>query len=70
MFSGYLDRALAEVMFDKLEDGSFVGRIPSCVGVSGKRLNPNHLLGRVGTTQMNRRFRPANVRVINRGIRK
>jgi hypothetical protein len=29
----YLDQALAEAEYDKLEDGSFMGRIPSCLGV-------------------------------------
>ncbi len=33
VLSEYLDRALAEAEYDKLEDGSFSGRIPSCVGV-------------------------------------
>ena len=31
--SDYVDRAMAEAVYDKLEDGSFVGTIPSCVGV-------------------------------------
>ncbi len=33
VLSEYLDRALAEAEYDKLEDGSFSGRIPSCIGV-------------------------------------
>ena len=31
--SDYLDRALAQAEYDKLEDGTFFGRIPSCKGV-------------------------------------
>lgn len=33
VLSEYLDRALAQAEYDKLEDGSFSGRIPSCPGV-------------------------------------
>jgi len=33
ILSEYLDRAIAEAEFDKLEDGSFVGCIPACKGV-------------------------------------
>jgi hypothetical protein len=33
ILSGYPDRALAEAQYDKLEDESFVGRIPACIGV-------------------------------------
>jgi len=29
----YVDNAMALAVYDKLEDGSFVGRIPSCKGV-------------------------------------
>lgn len=29
----YIQRALAQAEYDKLEDGSFSGRIPSCKGV-------------------------------------
>ncbi len=29
----YISRALAEAEYDKLEDGTFFGRIPSCKGV-------------------------------------
>ena len=29
----YLDQAMAQAVYDKLEDGSFVGRIPACTGV-------------------------------------
>ncbi|NCO91721.1 MAG: hypothetical protein AUJ96_08150 [Armatimonadetes bacterium CG2_30_66_41] len=31
--SEYIDRALAQAEYDKLEDGSFAGRIPACTGV-------------------------------------
>lgn len=31
--SDYLDRALSQAEHDKLEDGTFFGRIPSCKGV-------------------------------------
>lgn len=33
ILSEYLDRALAQAEYDKLEDGTFSGRIPSCIGV-------------------------------------
>jgi len=33
ILSDYLERAIAEAEFDKLEDGTFVGRIPACKGV-------------------------------------
>ena len=33
ILSDYLDRALSEAEYDKLEDGTFSGRIPSCKGV-------------------------------------
>lgn len=33
VLSDYLDRALAQAEYDKLSDGSFSGRIPSCTGV-------------------------------------
>ncbi len=33
VLSGYLDQAMAEAVYDKLEDGTFVGRIPPCKGV-------------------------------------
>ncbi len=29
----YLDEAMAQAVYDKLEDGSFAGRIPVCTGV-------------------------------------
>ena len=29
----YVDRAMVEAAYDKLEDGTFVGRIPPCKGV-------------------------------------
>ncbi len=33
VLSDYLHRAMAGAEYDKLEDGSFAGRIPSCPGV-------------------------------------
>ncbi|HZF39542.1 MAG TPA: type II toxin-antitoxin system HicB family antitoxin [Blastocatellia bacterium] len=33
IISGYVERAMAQAEYDKLEDGSFSGRIPSCKGV-------------------------------------
>ena len=33
VFSDYIEEALSEAVYDKLEDGSFVGRIPPCTGV-------------------------------------
>ena len=33
ILTDYLERAMAQAEFDKLEDGSFYGRIPSCKGV-------------------------------------
>lgn len=33
VLSDYVDAALAHAVYDKLEDGSFVGTIPDCVGV-------------------------------------
>jgi predicted RNase H-like HicB family nuclease len=33
VLTGYIEQALAEATYDKLEDGSFFGRIPSCKGV-------------------------------------
>ena len=33
ILSDYLERAMAQAEYDKLEDGSFFGRIPSCKGV-------------------------------------
>lgn len=33
ILSDYLDRALAQAEYDKLEDGTFFGRIPACKGV-------------------------------------
>lgn len=33
ILSEYVERALAEAGYDKLEDGTFYGRIPPCVGV-------------------------------------
>lgn len=31
--SGYIDRAMSQAEYDKLEDGTFSGRIPDCPGV-------------------------------------
>ncbi len=31
--SDYFDRALSQAEYDKLEDGTFFGRIPACKGV-------------------------------------
>ena len=33
ILSDYIDRAMAQAEYDKLEDGSFTGRIASCKGV-------------------------------------
>ena len=33
ILSDYVDRAIAQAIYDKLEDGTFVGRIPVCKGV-------------------------------------
>lgn len=33
VLSDYLDRALAAATYDKLDDGTFAGRIPPCAGV-------------------------------------
>ena len=33
ILSEYLEKALAEAEFDKLEDGTFGGRVPACKGV-------------------------------------
>lgn len=33
ILSEYLDRALAQAEYDKLEDNTFSGRVPACVGV-------------------------------------
>ncbi|RIK37968.1 MAG: hypothetical protein DCC55_22665 [Chloroflexi bacterium] len=33
MISEYIQRAMAQADYDKLEDGSFAGRIPACKGV-------------------------------------
>lgn len=33
IISGYIELAMAQAEYDKLEDGSFSGRIPSCKGV-------------------------------------
>lgn len=33
VITGYIEGALVQAEYDKLEDGTFVGRIPSCKGV-------------------------------------
>lgn len=33
ILSEYFDRAMAEAVYEKLEDGTYGGRIPSCPGV-------------------------------------
>jgi predicted RNase H-like HicB family nuclease len=33
VFTGYIEHALTQAEFDKLEDGTFSGCIPSCKGV-------------------------------------
>lgn len=33
ILTGYIEKALSQVEYDKLEDGTFTGRIPSCKGV-------------------------------------
>ncbi len=33
VLSDYVDEALCEATYDRLDDGSYAGRIPACVGV-------------------------------------
>jgi len=33
ILSEYVQQAMSEAVYDKLEDGTFVGRIPACKGV-------------------------------------
>ena len=33
ILTGYLENALSKAEYDKLEDGTFSGRVPSCKGV-------------------------------------
>lgn len=33
ILSDYVQQAMSEAVYDKLEDGTFAGRIPTCVGV-------------------------------------
>lgn len=33
ILSAYISQAMAQAVYDKLEDGTFAGRIPSCKGV-------------------------------------
>lgn len=35
ILSDYVERALAQAVYDKLEDGTFAGKIPPCTGVIG-----------------------------------
>jgi predicted RNase H-like HicB family nuclease len=33
ILSAYVEKAMAQALYDKLDDGTFAGRIPSCKGV-------------------------------------
>jgi len=33
ILTGYIDAAMTDAVYDKLEDGTFAGRIPFCTGV-------------------------------------
>ncbi|OGO37759.1 MAG: hypothetical protein A2Z03_01235, partial [Chloroflexi bacterium RBG_16_56_8] len=33
VLSDYVEKAMAHALYDKLEDGTFAGRIPQCKGV-------------------------------------
>ena len=33
ILTDYIDHAMAEAMYDKLDDGTFAGRVPPCRGV-------------------------------------
>ena len=33
ILTGYIENALSQAEYDKLEDGTFSGRVPSCKGV-------------------------------------
>ena len=33
ILTGYIEEAMAQATYDKLEDGTYAGRIPSCRGV-------------------------------------
>lgn len=33
VLSDYVEEAMSQAVYDKLEDGTFAGRIPACVGV-------------------------------------
>lgn len=33
VLSEYMDQAMSQAVYDKLDDGTFAGRIPSCKGV-------------------------------------
>ena len=68
----YLERALTQAEYDKLEDGSFSGRIPVCKGVVafGKTLRECEIeslhAGRLGFSRAQARTRAANCRMKRR----
>ena len=33
ILTGYIEQAMAQAAYDKLEDGTYAGRIPTCKGV-------------------------------------
>ncbi len=33
ILSDYIDRAMSQAVYDKLDDGNYAGRIPPCLGV-------------------------------------
>ncbi len=33
VLSDYVEEAMSQAVYDKLEDGTFAGRIPACIGV-------------------------------------
>jgi predicted RNase H-like HicB family nuclease len=33
ILTDYVNKALAKAVYDKIEDGTYTGRIPSCIGV-------------------------------------
>ena len=39
ILSDYLERAMAQAVYDKLDDGTYSGRIPSCRGVLAFAMN-------------------------------
>jgi len=67
ILSDYLTRALAQAEYDKLEDGTFFGRIPSCKGVVAFAATlrecedaPALRVGRLGFSQLETRTRIAD----------